>query len=248
MYNPFSLEGKAILITGASSGIGRACAIECSLMGANVIITGRNEERLNETFYSLSGNGHLKMTCDLSSDEELDKLVAFAPQLNGVVINAGIGKLAPVKNIKRIDLENVLQTNTVSSILLLQKLLKAKKIGKDASVVFTSSMSALGETATGNGIYTASKGAISSFIKVAALELAPRNIRVNAVCPGEVNTTMISGNDLMTGNLDSGLSRYPLGRYGNPCDIAWAMIYLLSNASSWVTGTNLIVDGGLAIH
>ena len=248
MYNPFSLEGKAILITGASSGIGRACAIECSLLGANVIITGRNEERLNETFNSLSGKGHLKMTCDLSLDEELDRLVAFAPQLNGVVINAGIGKLAPVKNIKRIDLENVLQTNTVSSILLLQKLLKAKKIGKDASVVFTSSMSALGETATGNGIYTASKGAISSFIKVAALELAPRNIRVNAVCPGEVNTTMISGNDLMTGNLDSGLSRYPLGRYGNPCDIAWAMIYLLSNASSWVTGTNLIVDGGLAIH
>ena len=99
-------------------------------------------------------------------------MVAFPPQLNGVVINAGIGKLAPVKNIKRMDLENVLQTNTVSSILLLQKLLKAKKIGKDASVVFTSSMSALGETATGNGIYTASKGAISSFIKVAALELA----------------------------------------------------------------------------
>jgi NAD(P)-dependent dehydrogenase (short-subunit alcohol dehydrogenase family) len=248
MYNPFSLEGKAILITGASSGIGRACAIECSLLGANVIITGRNEERLNETFNSLSGNGHLKMTCDLSLDEELDRLIAFTPQLNGVVINAGIGKLAPVKNIKRIDLENVLQMNTVSSILLLQKLLKAKKIGKDASVVFTSSMSALGETATGNGIYTASKGAISSFIKVAALELAPRNIRVNAVCPGEVNTTMISGNDLMTGDLDSGLSRYPLGRYGNPCDVAWAMIYLLSNASSWVTGTNLIVDGGLAIH
>lgn len=248
MYNPFSLEGKTILVTGASAGIGRGAAIEFSQMGATVVITGRNKERLEETFSSLTGEGHTSINCDLTVEEELDFLVSSSPKLHGVVINAGVGKLAPVKNIKRADLEWVLQTNTVSSILLLQKLLKAKKLEKGSSVVFTSSISALGQTATGNAIYTASKGAISSFIKVAALELASRGIRVNAVCPGEVNTSMISSNDLMSGDMNSGLSRYPLGRYGEPRDVALAMVYLLSDASNWVTGTNLVIDGGLAIR
>lgn len=247
MYNPFSLENKTILVTGASAGIGRAAAIEFSRMGATVVVSGRNKERLDETFSSLSGEGHSLISCDLTVEEELENLVSSLPKLQGVVINAGVGKLAPVKNIKRADLEWVLQTNTISSIMLMQKLLKAKKLEKGSSVVFTSSMSALGETATGNGMYTASKGALSSFIKVAALELASRNIRVNAVCPGEVNTSMISENNLMSGDMNSGLTRYPLGRYGEPRDIALAMLYLLSDASSWVTGTNLVIDGGLAI-
>ena len=170
------------------------------------------------------------------------------PLLQGAVINAGIGKLAPVKMIKESDLSEIIRTNTESSIMLFQKLLKYKKLANGSSVVFTSSVSALGQTAIGNAMYTASKGAISAFIKVAALELASRGIRVNAICPGEVRTPLIEGNDLLSGDIDNGLKRYPLGRYGEPKDIALSMVYLLSDASSWTTGINLIVDGGLTIR
>ena len=248
MYNPFSLEGKTILVTGASSGIGRAAAIECSKMGATIVATGRNEERLNEVFTRLEGDNHQKIICDLLNEDELSQLVDNAPILNGLIVNAGINKLVPIKIIKRSDFDSILQTNVVSSILLLQKLLKAKKIAKGASVVFTSSMSALGETATGNAMYSASKGAITSFVRVAALELAPRGIRVNAVCPGEVKTSMNLANVLESNSIDDGVERYPLGRFGKPEDIALAMVYLLSGASEWVTGTNMVIDGGMAIR
>lgn len=248
MYNPFSLGGKTILVTGASSGIGRAAAIECSKMGATIVTTGRNEERLNEVFTRLEGDNHQKMICNLLNEDELSLLVDNAPILNGLIVNAGINKLVPIKIIKRSDFDSILQTNVVSSILLLQKLLKAKKIAKGASVVFTSSMSALGETATGNAMYSASKGAITSFVRVAALELAPRGIRVNAVCPGEVKTSMNLANVLESNSTDDGVERYPLGRFGKPEDIALAMVYLLSDASEWVTGTNMVIDGGMAIR
>ena len=247
MYNPFTLEGKTILVTGASSGIGRATAIECSKMGASIIVTGRNENRLNETQSMIDGNV-LSIKCDMTKYDELDELVKSLPLLQGAVINAGIGKLAPVKMIKESDLSEIIRTNTESSIMLFQKLLKYKKLANGSSVVFTSSVSALGQTAIGNAMYTASKGAISAFIKVAALELASRGIRVNAICPGEVRTPLIEGNDLLSGDIDNGLKRYPLGRYGEPKDIALSMVYLLSDASSWTTGINLIVDGGLTIR
>lgn len=248
MYNPFSLENKTILVTGASSGIGRAAAIECSKMGANIVVTGRNVERLNDVFEKLEGGNHQKMICDLLNEDEINQLVDNAPILNGLIVNAGINKLVPIKAIKRSDFDSILQTNVVSSILLLQKYLKAKKIAKGASVVFTSSMAALGETATGNAMYTASKGAITSFVRVAALELAPRGIRVNAICAGEVKTSLNLANVLESDNIDSGLERYPLGRLGKPEDIALAMVYLLSDASEWVTGTNMVIDGGMAIR
>ena len=247
MYNPYSLNGKFVLVTGASSGIGRATAIECSKMGANVIITGRNEERLKDTQSRMEGEV-MTLCCDLSVNDELESLVKSLPILHGVVINAGIGKLAPVKIIKQSDLSDVLNTNTISSIMLLQKLLKYKKLSIGTSVVFTSSVSALGQTAIGNAMYSASKGAISSFVKVAALELSPRRIRVNAICPGEVRTPLTAENDLMTGDIDEGLRRYPLGRFGEPRDIALSMVFLLSDASSWITGINMVVDGGLTIR
>jgi NAD(P)-dependent dehydrogenase (short-subunit alcohol dehydrogenase family) len=187
-------------VTGASSGIGRAAAIECSKMGANIVVTGRNVERLNDVFEKLEGGNHQKMICDLLNEDEINQLVDNAPILNGLIVNAGINKLVPIKAIKRSDFDSILQTNVVSSILLLQKFLKAKKIAKGASVVFTSSMAALGETATGNAMYTASKGAITSFVRVAALELAPRGIRVNAICAGEVKTSLNLANVLESDN------------------------------------------------
>ena len=245
-YNPFSLEGKPILVTGASSGIGRATAIECSKMGATVVITGRNEQQLIGTQNSMYGGGTI-IRCNLTDETELNQLVESTPVLHGAVLNAGISRLSPVKSIRREVLKQVLETNTVSAIMLLQKLLKSRKLADGSSVVFTSSMSALGETAVGTSIYSASKGALTAFVRVAALEVAGRGIRVNAICPGEVCTEMIADNDLMSGEADAGIRRYPLKRYGEPQDVALAMVYFLSDASSWVTGTNFVIDGGMSI-
>ena len=244
MYNPYSLEGKTILVTGASSGIGRVTAIECSKMGAAIIVTARNEERLKETLNTLEGQGHSMILCDLTIKEELDNLVNECPELDGLVCNAGINKLVPIRMLKETDVNNIFSVNTFSPIFLLQKLTKKKKIKDDSSVVFTSSISGIGTAAVGESMYIASKGAISAFVKAAALEFSKKGIRVNAVCPGMVKTDMSDAYDLNEGDNED-LKNYPLGRYANPEEIAWGIIYLLSNASSWVTGTNLIIDGGL---
>lgn len=248
MYNPYSLEGKTILITGASSGIGRAVAIECSKLGASVIITARNEHRLQETIDQMEGDGHNFIVCDLSLSENVAPLVSQLPQIDGFISNAGINTMLPISFMNDTDVKNIFQVNTFSPMLLLKELVKKKKLKKSSSVVYTSSMAGVGAAAVGNGVYTASKGAISSFIKVAALELAPRRIRVNAVCPGMTETSMIYDDSLNKEQLEKDMERYPLGRYGDPKDIAWAMIFLLSDASAWITGVNLVIDGGLTIR
>ena len=244
MYNPYSLEGKTVLVTGASSGIGRATAIECSKLGAKVVITARHEERLKETLSALEGDGHQLILCEMTSDDDLTNLVETVPVLDGLVCNAGINKLVPIRQLKAEDLNHIFEVNTFSSIILLQKLMKKKKLAEDASVVYTSSISGIGAAAVGESMYIASKGALSAFVKAAALECSKKGIRVNAVCPGMVKTEMSDAYDLNEGDNED-LKNYPLGRYANPTDIAWAIIYLLSNASSWVTGTNLVIDGGL---
>lgn len=244
MYNPYSLEGKTVLVTGASSGIGRATAIECSKLGAKVVITARHEERLKETLSALEGDGHQLILCEMTSDDDLTTLVETVPVLDGLVCNAGINKLVPIRQLKAEDLSHIFEVNTFSSIILLQKLMKKKKLAEDASVVYTSSISGIGAAAVGESMYIASKGALSAFVKAAALECSKKGIRVNAVCPGMVKTEMSDAYDLNEGDNED-LKNYPLGRYANPVDIAWAIIYLLSNASSWVTGTNLVIDGGL---
>ena len=245
MYNPYSLEEKTVLVTGASSGIGQAAAIECSKLGAQVIITARNEKRLQETLSQMEGSGHQLITCDLSNLEEVRALVGKIQHIDGLISNAGTNVMAPISYMKEEDIDKIFQVNTISPMLLLKEIVKKKKINKGGSVVFTSSMAGVGAGATGNGIYTASKGALSSFVKVAALELAHKKIRVNTVCPGMTETPMIYDENVQDEELKRDMERYPLGRYGEPKDIAWAMIYLLSDASSWVTGTNLVIDGGL---
>lgn len=244
MYNPYSLEGKTILVTGASSGIGRATAIECSKMGAKVVITARSQSRLKETLDSLEGEGHQMILCDLTNDDEVSTLVEVTPVLDGLVCNAGINKLVPIRQLKEVDLTNIFAVNTFSPILLVQKLSKKKKIANDASLVFTSSISGIGAAAVGESMYIASKGAVSAFVKAAALEFAKKGIRVNAVCPGMVKTDMSDAYELNEGENED-LKNYPLGRYANPEDVAWGIVYLLSNAASWVTGTNMVIDGGL---
>ncbi len=247
VYNPYSLEGKTILVTGASSGIGRATAIECSKLGATVIVTARNEERLSQTLNELEGKGHQMILCDLNNEEAIDKMVVDLPEIQGLVNNAGFTKILPVQFISVDDINSILQVNTVAPMILLQKLLKKKKLKKGASVVFTSSMAGLGCSTVGNSMYTASKGAISAFVRCIALELASKNIRVNAVCPAMVDTGILESGTISQEQIDADMKNYPLGRYGKPDDIAWAIIYLLSDASGWITGDNLVIDGGVTL-
>lgn len=246
-YNPFTLKGKTILITGASSGIGRATAVECSKFGAICIITARNKERLNETLSQMEGEGHQIIVADMAKEDDINALVASLPKLDGLVNNAGYQEFAPVSFIKKENLESLLAINTIAPITLTQKILKAKKLNKSSSVVFTSSLAGIGAITPGNAMYAASKGAISAYIHVAAIELAVKNIRVNAVCPAMVNTSIIEDSAISTEELKADLANYPLGRYGEPKEIAYAIIYLLSDASAWVTGTNMIIDGGVSL-
>lgn len=246
-YNPYSLSGKTILVTGASSGIGKSAAIESSKLGAQVIITARSEERLKQTFDSLEGEGHMMKICDLNDSTQIEAMVKELPELQGVINNAGFTKILPIPFIDEESLKSILQVDTVAPILVLKNLLKKKKLKSGASVVFTSSMAGLGKATVGNTMYTACKGAISAFVQGAALELAPKGIRVNAVCPAMVDTGILDSGTITSEQLEADKQNYPLGRYGKPQDIAWAMVYLLSDASNWVTGINMIIDGGYSV-
>jgi NAD(P)-dependent dehydrogenase (short-subunit alcohol dehydrogenase family) len=243
---PFSLAKKLILVTGASSGIGKSIAIECSKMGGTIIITGRDSNRLEETYSLLCGTGHQRIIADLANSEEIDNLVSQLPAIDGLVLNAGINPKSLVKFIKHDILEEVFSTNVFSPILLVQSLVKKKKINKAASIVFMSSIST-SYASVSNSVYSASKGAINSFMKVLALELAPQKTRVNAIQPGMVRTRMMEAYAIQE-ELEAWEKSYPLGRFGEPEDIANACVYLLSEAAAWVTGTILTVDGGITLR
>lgn len=248
-YNPFSLEGKTILVTGASSGIGAETAIECSRLGANVIVTGRNEIRLQETYNRLVSDSaiqkHRLFFADLTSEEDLISLVDGIDPIDGLVNNAGVNRVKPVSFIKNEDLEFVYKNNVFSCVNLTRLLLKKKKLKRNGSVVFTSSVSAF-FNAPGRALYASSKAAVTSFMRSLAVELADKGIRANAVHPGMVETKMIAEN-LTEEELKNNLKEYPLNRFGKPKDVAWAVIYLLSDASSWITGTSIVVDGGFML-
>ena len=247
MYNPFTLENKTILVTGASSGIGKATAIECSKLGAKLVVTGRNEERLNQTLTELEGKDHLAIVADLTSDESVNALVEQCPKIDGLVNNAGSTVTVPVQFINRENLESLMQVNTVAPILLFQRLMKAKRIGKGASIVFTASISGLCCAGLGNSLYSTSKAAVGGFVKNAALELAAKNIRVNAVCPGMIDTHILDAGIVGADDLDRERQKYPMKRFGKPEEVAWSIIYLLSDASSFTTGSMLVMDGGFTL-
>ncbi len=249
-YNPFSLEGKTILITGASSGIGRGIAVECSKLGATLIINGRDNQRLSETISMLEGVGHQSVVADLSNQEGIDTLIDACPQLNGIVHSAGIPKICPVKNIKRELIEEIINVNEIAPILLTSGLLKKKKVLKGSSIVFIASISGVFIANTGEAPYSATKGALAGFAKTAAFELATLGTRVNTICPGLVPTNILNlSNTIFSKEQleETMYGRYPLKRVGTPEDIAYGAIYLLSDASSWVTGTNLLIDGGYCL-
>ncbi|MFM7014757.1 MAG: SDR family NAD(P)-dependent oxidoreductase [Bacteroidota bacterium] len=246
---PFNLENKNILITGASSGIGKATAILCSQMGAKLIITGRDEIKLNRVFIELYGSGHKKIVSDFDEDGAIELLVSLLEKLDGIVHSAGISENLPFSYTNREKLSKIMKINFEAPFILTQLLVRKKLIQKEASIVFVSSISGFSTVARGGAAYSASKGAISASIRVMALELATKKIRVNAVCPGMVKTDMNFKNDNIIENqlIDDEIKNYPLG-YGSPEQIASSICFLLCEGSSWITGTNLIIDGGASIQ
>ena len=246
-YNPFTLLDKTILITGASSGIGKATAIECSKMGAKVIITARNVERLEQTIKQIAGSDHEYIKADLSKSEDIKKLISNLPEIDGLVNNAGISKPTLTQFISEEVVDDIFLVNTFAPIYLTQGLLKQKRIKNKGSIVFTSSISGLACSEVGESLYSASKAAINGFVKGAAIELATKGIRLNTVNPGLIDTNIFDEGIITKEQLEEKKKRYPLRRFGKPEEVAYAIIYFLSDASLWTTGANLIIDGGYTL-
>lgn len=243
-FNPFSLKGKTVLVTGASSGIGRETAIICSKMGATVIVSARNANRLEETLNRLEGEGHKVITADIACFDQIDILAAEVPELDGIVHCAGVGDRTLLKMVREKDIERVMKANFDGPVLLQRALLKKKKVKPSSSIVFIASRAPFAPT-PGNGLYAASKGALIAYAKVLGIELANKLIRVNCICPAMVWTELVQRDEELTGaDYHEAEKSYPLKRYGRPEDVANLVIYLLSDASSWMTGSCIDITGG----
>ncbi len=242
-FNPFSLQGKRILVTGASSGIGRGVALACSRMGASVIATGRNLQRLEETVSEMSGQDNLYIKADLTEGESVSEMVDKLPMVDGIVHCAGIGQRVLCKMLQSREIDEVMDINFKSPVLLQAEILRRKKINKGASVIFLASLAA-DSPSVGNAVYSGSKAALISYSKCLSVELAPRGIRVNCISPAMVWTDLILQGGVDVETLKEDEKKYPLKRYGTPDDIANLAVYLLSDASSWMTGSNVQITGG----
>ena len=247
MQTPFSLQGKTVLVTGASSGIGRQTAIECSRMGASVVLTARDGERLRETLFLMECDGHSILCADLLEQEQVENLIASVPILDGVVLCSGKGLTLPMQFATRDKFDDIFGTNFFAPFELVRLLYKKKKIQKQGSVVAIASLGGTQIFSGSNGVYGASKAALNSAMMFCAKEFASRKIRVNCICPGMVDTPLIHRGTVSEEQLKENEKLYPLGRYGRPEDIAYAVVYLLSDAAVWVTGTQMVVDGGISI-
>lgn len=245
--NPFSLKNKTILITGASSGIGAACAKECSRQGAHVIMTGRNMDRLKNVFEFLSGTEHTIIPCDLTEEEDLKSLISKLTPLDGIILSAGVNLTLPLSFLSKKKIDSVFNINLFSQIELLRLILKKKLIRENGSVVALSSIGGNSVFSKGSAAYGASKAALLSWMKTAAKELAPK-IRVNCILPGQVNTPMNQQGDITEEQYDSYRKSIPMGRFGEPEEIAYSAIFLLSDAAKWITGSALTVDGGTTLN
>ena len=252
-FNPFTLSEKTILITGASSGIGRQCAIDCSQMGARVVLIGRNEERLAETRRQMTGNGHVVMSFDLTDFDRIGMLVADivvrCGPLHGILHCAGISTTLPLKLMSTEQLDRFFRNNVYSAIELTREVCKIGHMPKEGgSIVFFSSiMGCVGES--GKSLYGMTKGALISAVRSLACEYARRNIRFNSVSPGAILTPINADLPHMADpDLRRQLEDKHLLGLGRTEDVSNACIYLLSDASRWVTGQNLIVDGGYTVR
>ena len=250
-YNPFSLEGKIIVVTGASSGIGRQCAIDCSKMGAKIIAIGRNQERLSEVVNEMEGDG-VSYSYDLANIEGIKDLVIQIVEnhgkLDGFIHAAGIEVTTPIKLSKPEEFESLFHVNCLSAFEIVKQLCGIKTFNKGGSIVLVSSISGV-IARKGLSAYAASKGALMSAARVMALEMAHREVRVNTVSPGTILTPMMQRalDAMKEDDRKERIDGFPLG-LGHTTDISNACIYLMSDASRWVTGQNLIVDGGYTVR
>ena len=246
-FNPFSLEGKTILITGASSGIGRQCALDCSKMGAKLIAIGRNKAKLQKVCEEMVGN-YDSYSFDLNNIEGIQDLTKTITQkhgkLDGFIHAAGIEVTNPFKWTKPEDYESLHRVNCLSAFELVRCLCGIKTFNQGGSIIFIGSISCL-IARKGLTAYAASKGALISAAKVMALEMAQRGIRVNVISPGTILTPMMKEalESMTKEERENRIEGFPLG-LGQTTDISNACIFLLSDASKWVTGINLVVDGG----
>jgi NAD(P)-dependent dehydrogenase (short-subunit alcohol dehydrogenase family) len=243
--HPFHLRGKTVLVTGASSGIGRAVAVECARAGARVVINGRDAARLGDTLGLLdagldAGLEHVACVADLTDPPQMARLVAACGELDGVVHAAGVHGVTPLRMLRQSFMQTVLDVNFLAPLMLTQQLLAKKTLCNGASLVFMSSIAAHTGT-VGVGPYSASKAALEGMIRPLALEIAPRAMRANAIAPGLVDTPLVNDDRAW---LDDKAKMYPLG-LGKPEDVAYAAIYLLADISRKVTGTQLHLDGGI---
>jgi NAD(P)-dependent dehydrogenase (short-subunit alcohol dehydrogenase family) len=245
----FCLDSKVIIITGASSGIGRECAIAASQLGARVVLLARDSVRLEQTLESMSGEGHLVVPHDITDYESLEGIVKESVdklgKISGFIHSAGIENTIPLRSMSAIDYELFFRINVISGFELARIISQKKHINQEGgSFVFISSV--LGAAGQPGKIgYCASKGAILTACKAMALELAPKKIRCNAVLPGAVMTEMTKAYMERTPEeaVSAFVKMHPLGM-GQPEDVSCLCSFLLSDASKWITGTNINVDGG----
>lgn len=246
-YNPYTLEGKTVLVTGAAGGIGSEVARTCARSGARVVLTDLREDALKSVWETLpeSEMPHLCVKADLTAADDLAALVENCPPLDGFVCNAGVMKLVPTQFITEAELTRVQQINLNAPIFLTRLLLKKKKLTRGSSIVFTASAAGIYRVSPGNAIYATTKCGIDAFMRTVALEMGPKGIRCNSVNPGMVETSLISG--FTEEERQQEMQNYPLRRFAQPQDVALGIVYLLSDASSFVTGTALKIDGGMTL-
>lgn len=243
MENSFSLLDKCILVTGASSGIGREAALSISKAGGSLILTGRDAMRLEQTYTSLSPGNHSCKALDLTNAEELEAFIDSLPELDGIVLSAGITGHLPAKYIGKDDYESFFNINYLAPVLLISRILKKKKLRNKASIVFLSSI-ATKYPYFGGALYSSTKAALEAYSRVLALELAPKGIRSNCISPSFVKTPMVEGaaETISSEVMDKFEKMMPLG-FGEPQDVANAIVFMLSDASRWVTGSNMVLGG-----
>jgi NAD(P)-dependent dehydrogenase (short-subunit alcohol dehydrogenase family) len=253
MENPFDLSGQTILVTGASSGIGRATAVELSRLGARVVLTGRNVNGLEQTAAEMCGEGHRVSPFDLSKLEQIPgwfgELVQELGPFSGMVHSAGIAPMLPIRLLTLERLQEVMNVNFYAAALLTREFARKRAYQPPASIVYVASITGkLGNPTL--SAYGASKGALIAFTKSAAIELAKSGIRVNCVAPSYVETDMFerTKSSLTPEQLATLVdSRQPLG-LGNPVDVARSIAFLLADTGRWITGSALAVDGGYSAH
>lgn len=245
-YNPFALEGKRIIVTGATSGIGRASAIECAKLGAHIIAIGRNESRMDSLKHEI-GQEHEFFCIELTDYKAISDFTKNIEKIDGLLNCAGVGTTVLFQSVTPNKMQKIFDVNFFAPVELTRLLIKEKKINKGGSIVFVSSIDGPINSHIANSSYSATKAALAGIAKGMAVELAAKQIRVNYLMPGQTETPLIHNDSITEEQLLIDMQKYPMKRYGRPEEIAYGAIYFLSDASTFTTGSGLVIDGGFTL-